>query len=70
MIQARIQKVNESATGRNVTFRDNQTNQILTRAQVVQKIESGDIQGYHIRKINGIKTPCSNPDNTTSNNLD
>jgi len=69
MAQARIQKVNETATGRNVTFRDNQTQQILTRTQVVQLIESGNLQGYHIRRINGIKTPCSNPDNTSNNNL-
>ncbi len=60
----------ESDTGRNERFHDNRTSQDMTRTQFVNKIENNLYPNYHIRKINGVKTPVSNPDNTTNNNLD
>lgn len=42
----------------------------MTRARFVREIESGNYDNYHIRRVNGVKTPVSNPDNTTNNNLD
>jgi hypothetical protein len=66
-----VRVINESESGRNMYFRDIKTNVNMTRPQFVQKIENGSYQGdYHIRVINGIKTPCSNPDNSENNNLD
>lgn len=42
----------------------------MTRAKFVNRIEHGQYEGaYHIRIINGIKTPCSNPDTSSKNNL-
>jgi len=59
---AKVNKTKESKTGRNTHFE-------ITRAQLVKQIENGTIGGYHIRVINGVKTPCSNPDGNKKNNL-
>lgn len=66
----RIKVTQESDSGRNQRFRDTRTGQEMTRAQFVKQIENGQYPNYHIRKINKIKTPVSNPDETTNNNLD
>ncbi|MGR2802906.1 hypothetical protein [Vibrio harveyi] len=42
----------------------------MTRSQFVKKIESGEYSKYHVREINGVKTPVSNPDPSKDNNLD
>ncbi len=60
----------ESSTGRNTNFVDNVSGKEMTRAKFVNRIEHGQYEGaYHIRIINGIKTPCSNPDTSSKNNL-
>ena len=41
----------------------------MTRAQFVKAIKQGSFPDYHVRNINGIKTPVSNPDKTKKNNL-
>jgi hypothetical protein len=41
----------------------------MTRPQFVREIEKGEYPDYHIRKIDGIKIPCSNPDKSENNNL-
>ena len=42
----------------------------MTRAQFVRQIEQGVYKDYHVREINGVKAPVSNPDGKTRNNLD
>ena len=37
---------------------------------VVKQIEKGNFEDYHVRRINGLKTPVSNPDRKEANNLD
>lgn len=66
----RITVTSESATGRNISFRDNCTGASYTRAQFVRQIKAGNYENYHIRNINGLDTPVSNPDKSTRNNLD
>lgn len=66
----RITVTSESATGRNILFRDNYTGASYTRAQFVRQIKAGNYENYHIRNINGLDTPVSNPDKSTRNNLD
>ncbi len=63
-----VKVTKENKTGRNTHFADGAKN--MTRGQFVKEIESGNYDDYHIRKINGVKTPVSNPDNKTNNNLD
>lgn len=66
----RIKVTSESPSGRNQAFHDNYTGKDMTRAQFVREIESGHYDNYHIRNINGVKTPVSNPDKSLNNNLD
>ncbi len=65
-----VETIKETTTGRNIKFLDRTNGQEMTQPQFVKKIENGQYSGYHIRKINGIKTPVSNPDKSESNNLD
>lgn len=66
----RLIATEENKTKRNIKFLDLSLKQEFTRAQIVKEIEEGNYPEYHIRKINGLKTPVSNPDKKTSNNLD
>lgn len=66
----RVTVTRESDSGRNERFHDNSTGQDMTRAGFVKKIEQGKYPSYHVRKINGVKTPASNPDGNSNNNLD
>lgn len=65
----RIKVINETDSGRNQRFHDNFTGADMTRAQFVREIEHGHYSNYHVRKINGVKTPVSNPDGNPRNNL-
>lgn len=66
----RVKVTKETESGRNQQFHDNQTGANMTRAQFVKEIERGNYPNYHVRKVNNIKTPASNPDNSEDNNLD
>lgn len=70
MAKKRITVTKESDSWRNQKFHDNHNDDDMTRAQFVKKIEQGDYPKYHVRDVNGIKTPVSNPDSSTNNNLD
>lgn len=60
----------ESESGRNQKFHDNKSGKDMTRVEFVQEIKKGNFPDYHVRKINGIPTPVSNPDGREGNNLD
>lgn len=66
----RVIVIQESDSGRNQQFKDNLKNKTMSRSEFVKEIEKGNYQNYHVRVINGVKTPVSNPDNSTNNNLD
>ena len=70
MGRKRITVTSESDTGRNQKFHDNHKGSDMTRAQFVKEIERGEYSNYHVREINGVKTPVSNPDSSRNNNLD
>ena len=42
----------------------------MTRGHFVREIERGNCANDHVRDINRIKTPVSNPDGAKNNNLD
>jgi len=69
MARKKISVTYENDTGRNLRFRDNYKNKSMTNKQFVQQIKSGKYEKYHVRKINGVDTPVSNPDKTKNNNL-
>lgn len=58
----------ETNTGRNTKFKDSSGNN-MTRIQFVKRIEQGNFPDYHVRNVNGIKTPCSNPNGNKKDNL-
>lgn len=66
----RITVTSENDNGRNTTFHDNFKNKDMTRSQFVKEIKKGNYDNYHVRKINGVETPVSNPDKSENNNLD
>jgi len=66
----RVTVTQETDSGRNERFHDNYTGRDMTRGEFVRQIEQGNYPNYHVREINGVKTPVSNPDSTTNNNLD
>ena len=70
MAYKRINVTQESNSGRNQQFHDNRSGADMTRAQFVRAIEQGNYENYHVRNINGVKTPVSNPDGREGNNLD
>jgi hypothetical protein len=70
MGRKRVTVTQESDSGRNLEFHDNYTGADMTRVGFVREIGRGNYPNYHIRYINGLKTPVSNPDGTTNNNLD
>lgn len=67
--KGRLSVTKETETGRNTGFQDNRTGQRMNRPEVVSKIEAGVYPGYHVRNINGLDTPVSNPDKKKGNNL-
>jgi hypothetical protein len=69
MAGKRLKVTRESETGRNQRFRDTRTGEEMPRSEVVRRIEQGQYKNYHVRKINGVKTPASNPDSSEANNL-
>lgn len=66
----KISVTKETDSGRNTEFRNNYTGETMTREQFVKQIKAGNYDNYHVRKINGVDTPVSNPDKSTNNNLD
>jgi len=69
MARKRVSTIKESNTGRNMKFRDNYTGASMTKTQFVKEIKAGNYPNHHVRKINGVLTPVSNPDGKAHNNL-
>ena len=69
MAGKRIKVVEESDSGRNQRFQDTVSREVLTRAELVRRIERGKYPNYHVRDVAGKKTPVSNPDHSEGNNL-
>lgn len=65
----RVKVVSENESGKNIKFHDNRLNLDMTDKQFIKRIENGEYANYHVRKINGVKYPASNPDSTRNNNL-
>lgn len=66
----RVVVTQETDTGRNKQFKDTKTNETMSRAQFAKAIEQNKYSDYHVRVINGVKTPVSNPNSTSNDNLD
>jgi hypothetical protein len=53
----RVHVVDENESGRNQRFYDPDRRRSMTRAEFVRRIEKGSYDDYHVRIINGLKTP-------------
>ena len=69
MPKKKITVTKENKTGRNTDFVINRNGKKVNRPELVKEIKNGKHPDYHVRNINGVPTPVSNPDNTTGNNL-
>jgi len=69
MTGKRIKVVEESGSDRNERFQDTRTREVLTRPELVRRIERGQYPNYHVRNVDGLKTPVSNPNESEGNNL-
>ena len=65
----RVTVISETDSGRNERFRDNASGHTMSRTEFVASIEGGRYDNYHVRVVNGVKTPASNPDKSENNNL-
>jgi predicted membrane GTPase involved in stress response len=68
MSNKKITVTGESDTGRNVRFQVPGRGE-MPRQTLVQQIRAGEHEGYHVRVINGLATPVSNPNGRNSDNL-
>ncbi len=66
---AKLKVTAENENGRNTKFQDTSTGATMSRTQAVKAIEAGKYPGYHVRNVHGVKTPVSNPDGKSRNNL-
>lgn len=66
-LNKQIKVTKQSQSGRNEMFQVGKRS--MSRQTLVQSIENGNHPNYHIRTINGVKTPVSNPDKNANNNL-
>ena len=64
----RITVTSESGTGRNLCF-DAPIGENVSRQRMAQEIRAGQHDGYHVRVINGLATPVSNPNRSSKDNL-
>lgn len=67
VVQKNIRVISESNSGRNELFQVGNRN--MSRETLARSIDNGNHPNYHTRIINGIKTPVSNPDKSSRNNL-
>ena len=69
MARKRVSVTDESTSGRNQNFHDNYNGANMTRQQFVREINKGNYPKYHVRNVNRLDTPVSNPDSSEKNNL-
>lgn len=69
MASKKVEVVRENQTGRNKRFRDGNTGREMTRPEFVREIRRGNYPDYHVRQVEGVPTPASNPDRSKKNNL-
>ena len=67
--RAPIKVTKESPSGRNEQFQT-AGGRDLSRTVLVREIKQGHHPNHHVRVVNGVETPASNPDESQKNSLD
>ena len=68
-----VKCIKENDTGRNILFQNIGNHEIMDRKTFVSRIKNSSSiyhQDYVVKKINGVDTPVSKPDNSKNNNLE
>jgi len=65
----RLSVTRETSSGRNQEFRDSRTGATMPSAEAFVASNAASTPGYHVRRIRGVKTPVSNPNGQSSDNL-
>ena len=67
-----VKAIEQTSTGRNITFQNTGNHEIMSRPKFVNRIKN-PLSEYHkyytVKVINGIETPVSKPDKSINNNL-
>ena len=67
-----VKVIKETDSGRNILFQDTRNNRIMTDKDFISRIKNDNSvysDYYYVRRINGVETAVSKPDNSKSNNL-
>ena len=67
-----VKVIEETDTGRNKVFQDTRNNHIMSDKEFISRIKNENSvynNYYYVRKINGVETAVSKPDNSKKNNL-
>ena len=67
--QGRVVVIEESSSGRNVSFLDTVTSAVMTLDEFCTAIRAGSYPDYHVRIVDGKEVPASNPNVTPLDNL-
>lgn len=68
----KVTVISETKTGRNIMFQNTGNHEVMTLKEFVSRIKNENSvyhKDYFVKTINGIETPISKPDSSTSNNL-
>jgi len=65
----KVKVIDETQSGRNKKFYDPIAKRPMTRADFANRIEKGEYPNYHVRNLNGLRTPASNPNGKAGDNL-
>ena len=68
-----VKVIVENESGRNKIFQDTRNNHIMTDKDFISRIKNTNSvyhEHYYVRKVNGIETPVSKPNNTKRDNLE
>ena len=71
----KVKAIEQNDSGLNTRFKDLGNNKEMTRGQFADAIEAGKYPSYHVMHVESddgrtLRVPRSNPDPTTSNNLE
>ena len=69
----KVKVIREDENGRNIFFQNTGNNEIMSRTKFINRIKNPNSsyhKDYYVRKINGLDTPVSKPDNNKKNNLE
>lgn len=72
MAKGKLVVIKETKTGENIKFKNTENNEILTKSELISRLEKGNLSyngNYYIKHQDGNKYIASKPDGDKKNNL-